>query len=392
MQKSSSRSSLALATAAPGVTISTMNSYLRYCFSLAVSPLLLLVAQNAGAAEPTPEEILKPTRLTLITVGSDLASVFKEIEEQTGNKLVDETHRFGPREIPLSWNFSLSDREFWPLVDKFLDAVELEPLNNSSSEGLPIGLRESGMTPRFGRAIYVGPFRLDVSRVTSHLGTRHIGDHRATVEIEIAWEPRLRPLVFTQAVSGLQMIADEKTPVTIAEGPRELTVEAARDNHAVTMHVPLQLPAQQLEVISSLKGRIKTLVSTRQAELRFANLDKAANGEQTDGGVKVVLTAVRQNQGLCELHMRVEFDEKLPAFVAQGSWNFQNSTYLESAAGERIEHAGFEMTVQSGRTLGLAYYFDVPEGKLADYTWVYHTPAAIVEVPIEFELKNIPLP
>ena len=42
--------------------------------------------------------------------------------------------------------------------------------------------------------------------------------------------------------------------------------------------------------------------------------------------------------------------------------------------------------------LGLAFYFDVPEGKLADYTWVYQTPADIVEVPIEFELKNIPLP
>jgi hypothetical protein len=367
-----------------------MNSFFRYCLTLAVSPLLFV--SHIHAAETAPEEILKPTRLTLITAGSDLGPVFADIEKQTGNKLVDETHRFGPGEGPRSWNFSLSDREFWPLVDKFLDAAELEPLTNSSSEGLPIGPRESGMTPRFGRAIYSGPFRLEVNQVTSHLSTRHIGDHRTTVDLEIAWEPRLRPLVFTQAVSGLQMIADEKTPITIAEGPRELSVEAARDNHTVTMHIPLQLPAQQLEVISSLKGRIKTLVATRLAEFRFTDLAKADNVEQTDGGVKIVLTAVRQNQGLCELHMRVEFDEKLPAYVAQGSWNFQNSTHLENAAGEKVEHAGFEMTVQSGRTLGLAYYFDVPEEKLADYTWVYQTPAAIVEVPIEFEIRNIPLP
>ena len=72
-----------------------------------------------------------------------------------------------------AWNFSLSDREFWPLLDKFLDAAELEPLNNASSEGLSIGRRPQGMLPRYGKAIYVGPFRLEVTRVSSHLGMRY---------------------------------------------------------------------------------------------------------------------------------------------------------------------------------------------------------------------------
>lgn len=369
-----------------------MNSTFRHCLTLAVSPLLLVVAQYAKGADPTAEEILKPTRLTLTTAGSDLASVIADIKKQTGNKLVDETDRFGEVETPSSWNFSLSDREFWPLLDKFLDAAKLDPLTISSSDGLPIGRRPAGMTSRHGKAIYVGPFRLEVIKVAAHIGTRFEDDHRASVELEVAWEPRLRPLVFTQSVSGIELVADDKTPVTVAAGPGELSVEPTRDNHAVELHLPLQLPPQQLKTISSLKGRIKTLVSTRTAKFRFDNLDKAENVEQSDGGVKVVLDRVRENQGLCELHMRVEFDDKLPEHVAQGSWNFQNVTYLEKATGEKLEHAGFESTMQTKRKLGLAYYFDVPEGKLADYTWVYEIPAALVEVPIEFELKNIPLP
>jgi len=371
-----------------------MNSLVRPCLTLAVSPLLVLFVR---AAEPTAEELLKPTRLTLITSGSDLAPVLADIEQQTGNKLVDETGRFSDTEKLAPWNFSLYDREFWPLLDKFLDAADLEPLNNSGGDGLPIGRRPLGMTPRFGQAIYVGPFRLEVTKVASHIGTRFQGDHRASVELEVAWEPRLRPLMFTQTVNELKMVADDKTPVTVADGSGELSVETTRDNHAVELHLPLQLPPQPLETISSLKGRIKALVATRMAKFRFDQLDKAQNDknqnvEQSDGGVKVVLDRVRENQGLCELHMRVEFAENLPEHVAQGSWNFQNLTYLENAAGEKLEHEGFESTMQAKRKLGLAYYFDVPAEKLADYTWVYEIPAAIVEVPIEFELKEIPLP
>ena len=365
-----------------------MNTSFCTIFALVVSVLL----SHPVAAEPTAEELLKPTRLTLITAGSDLGPVFANIEKQTGNKLIDETKRFGEGEPLTDWNFSLSDREFWPLVDKFLDAAELEPLNNASGDGLPIGLRMSGLLPRFGKAIYVGPFRLEVTRVSSRLGTRTVGDHAASIEIEVAWEARLRPLIFSQSVKGLQMIADETTPVTIAEGPSVLSVEATRDNHAVELHLPLQLPPGQLETISSLKGRIKALVATRTAEFRFKDLGKVKDAEQTDGGVKVVLVDVRENQGLTELHMRIEFDKSLPNSVAQGSWNFQNPTHLENAEGEKLEHAGFETTTQSNHMLGLAYYFDVPEGKLADYTWVYQAPAAMVEVPIEFELKDVPLP
>ena len=165
------------------------------------------------AAEPTAEELLKPTRLSLITAGTDLAPVLADIEKQTGNKLIDRTRESGDTEPLAAWNFSLSDREFWPLLDKFLDAANLEPISQSSEDGLPIGRRVSGMSPRFGKAVYVGPFRLEVTEVTSRLGTRFYGDHRASITLEVAWEPRLKPLAFAQSVRTLEMIADETTPV-----------------------------------------------------------------------------------------------------------------------------------------------------------------------------------
>jgi hypothetical protein len=352
----------------------------------------LLLARGitlAHAADPTAEELLKPTRLTLINAGNDLPAVLKEIEKQTGNKLVDEATR--GRELP-KWNFSLSDREFWPLLDKFLDAASLELHSQSSNGGLPVIPREHGRLPRYGRAIYVGPFRLVVTHVASELDFQTLGEHRASVALEITWEPRLKPLLFTQSVGDLQLLADEKTPVAIMEGLTELTTEASAESYTINLNVPLQLPGKQLSTISLLKGKIKALVATRTAEFRFDELDKSSNVEKSDGGVGITLSGSRENQGLTELHMQVRFDDALPEQIAMGSWNFQSETFLENAEGKRIDHSGFETTMQSPRELGLAFYFDIPAEELAKATWIYRTPAAIVEVPIEFEFKGIKLP
>jgi hypothetical protein len=349
----------------------------------------LLISTPIRAAVPTAEELLEPTRLSLITAGADLSPVLADIEKQTGNKLVDHTQ--SDVEPLADWNFSLSDREFWPLLDKFLDAASLD-LDSQTSEGLAVVRREEGRVPRYGSAVYVGPFRLEVTQVSSRSLKRYYQEHDATVDLEIAWEPRLKPLMFTQPLSGLQLIADEKTPVEINDFQEEITAEARADSFAVDLALHLHLPPQQLSVISSLKGRIKALVATRDAEFRFDNLAKASNVEKNDGGMTVALETVRENQGLCELHMKLAFDKKLPEHVARGSWNFQNLTYLESGTGERIDHAGFESLARGERTLSLAYFFDVPIDKLGEYTWVYHAPVGIVEVPIEFQLKDVRLP
>src|SRR5262245_8652735 len=135
---------------------------MRSTFLTACLGLVFLVGTACGD-DPTAEELLKPTKLTLINAGNDLPAVLKEIEKQTGNKLVDEATRGGQLS---EWNFSLSDREFWPLLDKFLDAAELD-LHSQSSEGLAVTLRQNNRTARHGQAVYVGPFRLEVTRVSS---------------------------------------------------------------------------------------------------------------------------------------------------------------------------------------------------------------------------------
>jgi hypothetical protein len=59
--------------------------------------------------------------------------------------------------------------------------------------------------------------------------------------------------------------------------------------------------------------------------------------------------------------------------------------------GQPIDPAGMETTRQTETEVGIVYLFDLEAG-VEGLSWVYETPAAIVELPVEFELTDIPLP
>jgi hypothetical protein len=92
--------------------------------------------------------------------------------------------------------------------------------------------------------------------------------------------------------------------------------------------------------------------------------------------------------------MRVQFDETAGALESHRGWVLQNVSYLVGADGERIEHVGFETTHQSEVEIGMAYLFELPEvqDSLAGIAWEYKSPAAIMQLPIEYELTDIRLP
>jgi hypothetical protein len=100
---------------------------------------------------------------------------------------------------------------------------------------------------------------------------------------------------------------------------------------------------------------------------------------------------VRKNGAIWEVHMRFALDEANGALQSHRDWVLQNLSYLVGKDGQPIENAGFETTRQTPNEIGVAYLFDLPEG-LDGLSWVYETPAAIVDMPADYQLKDIDLP
>ncbi len=171
-------------------------------------------------------------------------------------------------------------------------------------------------------------------------------------------------------------------------GPASTTVE---------LQVLLQGPPRSVEKIATLKGMLKALVPGPAEEFRFTPLVVAKagpEGKRTDQRRAAVVVSVepsRRNNDVWEVPVRVKFDNPGEALDSYRSWIYDNEAYLEDAGGKRIAPGGFEQTRQTKDEVGVKYLFDEPES-LAGVTLVYKTPLAILPLPIEYELHDLPLP
>lgn len=332
------------------------------------------------------------SKLTLSANEMPLAEVFEQVRKQTGNQLSDHREQFGQNATPSPVTIEIDDEPFWPALDKILDATKMTTYPFSGEDNLAIINRDAGALPRAEGASYAGPFRIQATTVTARRDLRSTAQEMARVELEVAWEPRLRPIALSQPIDTLEVTTDEGSPLSVNSQQQTLNVEVQPGSHATEFTIPLNLPPRSATKIASFKSRMSALVPGRMVEFKFDDLDKPASSTQSRGGVNVTLQGVRKNQDLWEVHMKIQVESAETGLESHRGWVFQNLTYLLNKQGELIDNAGFETTLQTQTEVGFAYFFELPDEEISDYTWVYRTPAAIVRMPVDFELKDIPLP
>jgi hypothetical protein len=333
------------------------------------------------------------TKITLSANKMPLAEVFAAIEKQTGNRLADNRQGDSPDAAAMSGNVTieLTDEPFWPAVDQILDQLGLSVYNYGGMDALSLVSRPEYEGKRYGTAVYSGPLRFEVLELQSQRNLRQPDRKSLKVQLEVAWEPRLRPIALSQPVDDVSATTDKGATLSVSQPDAVMDVEVPDGTQAAEIILPFELPARDATKLASLKGRLRALVPGRQVKFEFSDLARAAGKTQRRGGVQVTLDDVRKNNAIWEVHMRMALDEANSALESHRGWVFQNKSYLVGADGEPIENVGLETTRQSRNEVGVAYLFDLPSG-INGLTWVYETPAAIVELPVEYEIKDIELP
>lgn len=340
----------------------------------------------------TAKAAVEATTVTLAANNMPLSELFAALENQTGNRLKD-NRQLGPAEMAAEKGVTIEfkDEPFWSSVDQILDQATLGVYNYGGEPALSIVPRDVNDGPRHANAAYVGPFRLEILDVQAQRNLRQPSKPTLKLKLEVAWEPRLRPIAITQPAAQLAATDETGQPIAVGQPEAELDVEVPSGTQAAEIILPLVSPTRDVKRIASIKGTLRALVPGRQEKFRFRDLAKASGKSQRRGGVEVILDDVRKNNEVWEIHMRMKLDEDNHALESHRTWAFQNISYLEGKDGETIDNAGLETTKQTPNEVGIAYLFDLPDG-IDGLTWVYETPAAIVELPVEYELKNIELP
>jgi len=332
------------------------------------------------------------SRLSLNYRGSDITELFSLITKQSGNEFTDFRQRMGQSTESQPLHIEMNEKEFWPAVDEILDQARLDLYPFASRDSLAVVNRPPEGADRSGNAAYAGPFRIEAVNVVTRRGLRNPAHSATHVELEIAWEPRLRPIALLLPCAQLVAMANDGSLVPMDRPDVVLNIEVPPGSHATEIRVPLKLPPRKLTHLTSIEGNLTAVLPGPIRDFRFTDVANAQQKAETHGDIKVRVERVRKNHDLWEIQFRVQINREESLLPSHLGWVLQNETFLVNDQGEQLEHMGFETLMQSSREVGLKYYFDVPDGEIGNYTWVYRSPEAILEVPIEFELKNVPLP
>lgn len=336
------------------------------------------------------------TKPAFVTLSGEmtLSEAMAAIEKQTGNKVVDKREEMMQETPDPKVKLALEKVPFWQALDTVLDAANLQLYNYDVETGaLAYVARGDGSLPRSAHGSYGGLFRLEPTKLEATSDLRNPMNKGLRLTVDVAWEPRVRPVVLELAPGDMKGTDDAGGELTSDAGGETLEFPVRGTNAGVELELGFQLPPRSVKQIASIKGKMSALVLGRVEEFEFTDLEKAKGVEQERGGVTVVMRECRKNEEIYDVKVRVKFGDAGKALESHQGWIYDNECYLLDKAGNRIEVAGLEATSTGANEVGLDFKFDLGEETSAKgYKFIYKTPAAIVRIPIEFELKNIELP
>ena len=146
---------------------------------------------------------MQPSLVKLPGASMPLADLLQAIEQQTGNKFCSRNPlgtqtgqlQVTPAEVP-----------FWQALDAALDQAGLTTYHFTPNQELVLINAEQDGRLRCAHACYAGPLRFEAIRVDAHRQLTTPGNRGLHVTVEVAWEPRLKPIGLSQPLSAIRRV------------------------------------------------------------------------------------------------------------------------------------------------------------------------------------------
>ena len=238
---------------------------------------VLLQKQQAEAAAANSTVTLSGERMLL-------TEIFEAIQEQTGNSIKFGQGGGGPDAPPVRLNVDYQDAPFWPTFDEILDRTGLTVDTYGAERTLSLNVARGEMLPRTESASYNGPFRFQAVRMDASRDLRMAGNRSMSLTIEIAWEPRFRPISLQQRMSEIEIVDEDDEPIIIAARGAELEIPVLAEAISTELRIPLEAPPRSVQKIAKVKGSMNALMQGKAEPFEFTDLTKAENVEKRAAG------------------------------------------------------------------------------------------------------------
>lgn len=336
---------------------------------------------------------LAPRTVTLQNRSIKLAEALDQVKKQTGIEIID---RREGGDNP-SFKIDLQKATFWQALDTIAKEADVQ-IDLYDKDG-KVGLKDGPY--RTLPISYSGMFRVTVKKLST---VRDLAEdvHTCTVTLEIAWEPRFRPLFMQTQAEGVTVQDDKGVALksVVLGGSGRAPIKGKLATEAQVM---LEAPRRGVNSLGLLKGNFSIVGPSKMLEFSFdplAKVDKKTPLEKapfkTQEGVTVRLREVTTEPELWTIGVVLEYPPDGPDFESFESWLVNNDAQLQNKAGKVFGPGGYEIDDQQGSTGVITYRFVEENGLKLDkpekFKLIYRTPGTISRVPIKFEFKDVPLP
>src|SRR5262245_47807437 len=244
-----------------------------------IAAAVVLVGLGSCWADEDKANIEKdfPSKKVTLTGQMPLPKALEELKKQTGIEVEDRTETGD-----LAVKLNLTNVTFWQALEAIAKEADVRVVP-------VLGEKKAGLVPGPYKALpihFQGPFRSVVKRISA-VRDLETDAHNYTVDIEVAWEPGIRPF-FRDAVPPDLEVTDDKGRLLKVEeeGMGRLPVNTRSAEVNIRLgEIPRSTPR-----IGSMKGTINLFGPTKWLDFSFADLSKAKGAEQKLDGVSAKIS------------------------------------------------------------------------------------------------------
>ncbi|MGA7498303.1 MAG: hypothetical protein WBX00_16365, partial [Isosphaeraceae bacterium] len=189
------------------------------------------------------------SRVTIQAKAIRLSEALGLIQKQTGNGITDLREQLGGETTNPAFDLDIHDVPFHEALDRVARLAEVS-VNAFTGDGT-IGIT-AGMPSKDPLIQYVGPFRVAFKQLTE-VRDLQAGTSAAGAQLEVAWEPRLRPMLLTLKSDGLAVKDDQNRAVKPQAMMESNEVVLRPENPAVEMNLNLEAPDRSAVKLSSFR-------------------------------------------------------------------------------------------------------------------------------------------
>jgi hypothetical protein len=375
---------------------------------MALRAYLLLTAACLVTALNCLAATTQPSPITLRVKDATPKDVLADLSRQTESPIpVVPQDLFDKNPLPRI-TLDLDNQPFWIAMETLGRTTGLEPLASPDDPypRLQVGLGTGAFWDE--PHVISGPLLLfvtDIARTTTvELGKKeHTFDRELTLNLTAFIEPGLRVLAASQDVTLKQAVDETGRSLLPTDTPTPGSVLSEEtlggSQFTWNLAVGLQCPSPVGKRIAKLRGVAQIRLQTKSDVIEIEDVLKIRNINRTVAGAPFTFKSLKKADIEYILQITVRRDKKSEAdwqMLHQSIYNGMMALYDEKGrlvAGRATENGGDYGGTKIDATLRFVREQGVSDPNAGEpYKLVWHAPLASKNLPVEFELTDLPIP